>query len=54
MTDLKELEEDFKEIHNNERLSALESYYFYETKPLTMGVSQQTCFSLLNVLISAQ
>jgi pimeloyl-ACP methyl ester carboxylesterase len=39
MTTLKDLEENFQTILSNDRLSALISLYFYETKPLTMGVS---------------
>lgn len=51
MTELKDLEESFQKIRSYDRLSALESFYFYETKPLKAGVSQQTLYNLHRVLI---
>lgn len=42
MTTLRDLEEDFQELLSDDRLSGLLSFYFYETKPLTLGVSHHT------------
>jgi pimeloyl-ACP methyl ester carboxylesterase len=51
MTTLKDLERDFQETLSKDRLSALISLYFYETKPLTVGVSFHTFCSLRRVLM---
>ena len=51
MTTLEDLEKDFREILSKDRLSALISLYFYETKPLTVGVSSHTFCNLRRVLM---